>query len=125
MKTAKDFQNQLTPVCKVENPSPKRHSCRSEEAVQVALEWVQKATDANCGGVVLFIDGVLEQYNIVEREKTNYLESKVVNSLKELGFEVREKEDMGDGSFYLIQWDKDFPTFTLERKTHFYLHLPV
>ena len=101
-------QVESTSVAPDEAPRP-----LNEEALQVILQYARDKASQGFGGIVFFLDGIFEQYTTVEKPTRYYVESVVLDMLKEpeLGFQV-EEEDTGDGTIVKLQWSDNHPEFS-------------
>ena len=97
-----------TSVAASEAPRP-----LNEEALQVILQYARDKASQGFGGVIFLLDGIFEQYTTLEHPTRYYVESVVLNMLKDpkLGFNI-EEEDTGDGTMVRLQWSDSHPEFS-------------
>ena len=91
-----------------EAPSP-----LNQEALEVILQYARDKAQQGFGTVMFFLDGFFEQYSNLEHPTQYYVESVVLEMLRnpKLGFEV-EEEDTGDGTLVKLRWSDNHPEFT-------------
>lgn len=85
----------------------------NKEALELILEFAKDKAQQGFGGIMFFLDGIFGQYMTLEKPTRYYVESVVLDMLKDpnLGFQI-EEEDTGDGTIVKLRWSDDHPEFS-------------